>query len=183
MVEIVKVSTETQIAAVARLAREIWVDHYAPIIGRAQVDYMLSNFQSEAAIARQLNEGQEYYLLRRDGQAAGYLALIAEPAEQRLKISKIYVDGRYRGQGLGRRLLAFTEEVCRERDLDMLWLTVNRDNLDSIRWYESMGFRNTGPVMFDIGGGYVMDDYRMEKQLSEPGTSHGARGSLLHGDE
>jgi len=42
------------------LAREIWTDHYVPIIGQAQVDYMLDTFQREEAIAAQLAGGYEY---------------------------------------------------------------------------------------------------------------------------
>ena len=34
---------------------------------------------------------------------------------------------------------------------------------NSIAWYTRMGFRNAGPIVQDIGAGYVMDDYRMEK--------------------
>jgi hypothetical protein len=30
-----------------------------------------------------------------------------------------------------------------------------------------MGFRNTGPIVQDIGGGFVMDDFRLEKMIEE----------------
>ena len=36
-----RVRSPEQIAAVTRLAREIWQEHYLPIIGQAQVEYML----------------------------------------------------------------------------------------------------------------------------------------------
>ena len=49
-----RVRTPAQIAAVAALARETWTRHYVPIIGVAQVEYMLEKFQSEEAIARQI---------------------------------------------------------------------------------------------------------------------------------
>ncbi|NCA83730.1 MAG: GNAT family N-acetyltransferase, partial [Opitutae bacterium] len=56
-----RVESAEPIAAVAALAREIWTQHYVPIIGAAQVEYMLEKFQSAEAIARQLaGEGYEY---------------------------------------------------------------------------------------------------------------------------
>ena len=31
---------------------------------------------------------------------------------------------------------------------------------------EKLGFKNVGPLVTDIGNGFVMDDYQMEKALS-----------------
>lgn len=47
-----------------------------------------------------------------------------------------------------------------------LWLTVNKDNAGAIAWYTRKGFKNAGAIVQDIGAGYVMDDYRMEKSIS-----------------
>ena len=44
-------------------------------------------------------------------------------------------------------------------------LTVHKSNDRSIKAYEGMGFRTTEEAVVDIGGGYVMDDYRMAKPL------------------
>ena len=40
------------IALIAGLARQIWTEHYTPIIGAAQVEYMLGRFQSQSAIKK-----------------------------------------------------------------------------------------------------------------------------------
>ena len=94
-----RVERPDQIAAVAALARETWTQHYVPIIGAAQVEYMLAKFQSTEAIARQIAaEGYEYYL----APGAGYLALVPDPAKKSLLLSKIYVKAAARGTGLGR---------------------------------------------------------------------------------
>ena len=47
-------------------------------------------------------------------------------------------------------------------------LTVNRRNTGSIAFYERRGYVIRESAVFDIGGGYVMDDYVMEKQLGVP---------------
>ena len=158
-----RVESPEQIAAVAALARETWMQHYVPIIGAAQVAYMLAKFQSAEAIARQIAaEGYEYYLAPNEG----YLALVPEPAKKSLLLSKIYVKAARRGTGLGRAMVTFAETRGVELGCRELWLTVNRNNAGSIAFYERLGFRKTREVATDIGGGFVMDDWWMAKPVA-----------------
>jgi RimJ/RimL family protein N-acetyltransferase len=55
------------------------------------------------------------------------------------------------------------EQLCTDKNLMKIWLTVNRFNDTSIKIYESLGFLKTGTQVADIGSGFVMDDYIMEK--------------------
>ncbi len=167
MTDMSRVRSREQISEVANLAREIWTDHYVPIIGQEQVDYMLAKFQSEPAIGTQLSEGYEYYMASRNGKCAGYMAIVPDAGTGMLLISKFYVLAAERGQGIGRTMLELAEAVCRERKLGALWLTVNKNNARSIAWYLRMGFRNRGSIVQDIGGGFIMDDYRMEKAAGQ----------------
>jgi diamine N-acetyltransferase len=161
-----QIKSPEQIAALAVLAREIWMQHYPPIIGAAQVDYMLEKFQSVEAIARQIAaEGYEYYR----AAGAGYLALVPDWAKKSVLLSKIYVREERRGTGLGRAMLEFAEARCAELGCGELWLTVNRRNAGSIAFYERMGFRKTNELVTDIGNGYVMDDWRMAKRIAVSG--------------
>lgn len=160
----VPVTSAPEIASVAELAREIWYEYYPPLIGRAQVDYMVSKFQSPQAIARQLEEGYEYFLIHRDGRPAGYFAVLAKREEQSLFLSKLYVLQCDRGSGTGRQALGFIEQLARDRGLKLLWLTVNKGN-PAVKAYERLGFRIAADLVMDIGGGFVMDDFRMEKSL------------------
>lgn len=151
-----------QIQAVAALARETWMQHYVPIIGQAQVEYMLDKYQSADAIARQIEtEGFEYYLF----PGAGYFALVPDEANQSVLLSKIYVRAGLRGTGLGRTMVEFAENRGRELGCRELWLTVNRNNTGAIAFYERMGFRKTYPLVTEIGNGFVMDDWRMAKKV------------------
>ena len=61
-------------ALLAVLADEIWREHYIPIIGLAQVDYMLHRFQSAEAIEQQVGAGMVYILITSGAIPAGYLA-------------------------------------------------------------------------------------------------------------
>jgi diamine N-acetyltransferase len=168
-VQFVPVTTPQQFDVVAGLAHEIWYEYYVPLIGRAQVDYMVSKFQSSGAMQGQMREGYEYFLVRsgpteRDGQPIGYCALQPQPAESSLFLSKLYLLRDARGGGTGRVCMEFIEQLARRRGLNLLWLTVNKGN-PAVKAYERLGFRIAADLVMDIGGGFFMDDYRMEKPL------------------
>jgi ribosomal protein S18 acetylase RimI-like enzyme len=165
MTAIREVNGSEDVNIVAELAREVWTNHYEPIIGREQVDYMLNKFQSPPAIRSQLGEGVEYYLIEVDATPAGYLALEPEPSENQLKLSKLYVCEAYRGRGLGTELLNHAKERARDLDVDRIWLRVNKHNDESIGWYEHQGFVKKEADKKDIGNGFYMDDYIMELKL------------------
>jgi diamine N-acetyltransferase len=99
------VASPADVAETARLADVIWREHYLPIIGQTQVDYMLAQFQSEQAIAAQVANGYEYCLIIYQGQSAGYAAVIADVDASSLLLSKIYVEKSLRGHGLGKKVL------------------------------------------------------------------------------
>ena len=95
-VQFVPVTTPQQIDAVAGLAREIWYEYYVPLIGRAQVDYMVAKFQSSGAVAAQLREGYEYFLIERGAiSAPGRASATARCSPSRrmgsLFLSKLYL--------------------------------------------------------------------------------------------
>lgn len=159
----ITVSSEKHRALVETLAREIWTEHYTPMIGVAQVEYMLDQFQSRGAIAGQISEGALYFLIRGAHDVVGYLAV--QPRDQELFLSKIYIKRAERAKGYGGKAVRFAETLARERRLTKIALTVNKNNLSSIMAYEKLGFRNAGCLMQDIGNGFVMDDYRMEKSI------------------
>ena len=160
------VQSEEQIRDVMRLAREIWQEHYLPIIGQEQIDYMLEKFQSESAIVGHLGGSYEYYLVVHHGQNVGYIAIVPDKHGHALMISKLYVRGSERGHGLGKKALQFVENLCLQRGITRIWLTVNKNNARSIAWYSQMGFKNAGSIIQDIGGGFVMDDFRLEKTIT-----------------
>ena len=163
-IEIISVTTTKQMEKVEELGRQVWHEHYTPIIGAEQVAYMLNKFQSFKAIENQINkEGYTYYLLKAGAQYAGYGAI--KIAEGKLFLSKLYVDKAYRNQRIGHNMMEFLVEFCKEKTLDKIWLTVNKDNKHSIAAYEKFGFVKVDEQVADIGNGYVMDDYIMEKKI------------------
>jgi len=152
-----------QIEAVAGLAEQIWNQHFIPIIGKQQVDYMVEKFQSVPAIKAQLKEGYQYYLFDCAKGYFGYTAVL--PLGRELFLSKLYIKKSRRGKGYGRQALAFVESLAARLDKSLVSLTVNRNNISTIKVYEKMGYKVSGEVIKDIGNGFVMDDFTMYKPV------------------
>jgi GNAT superfamily N-acetyltransferase len=168
--ELVPVTSAAQVADVARMAHQVWNEHYVPLIGQAQVDYMVAKFQSAEAMQSQIDSGYEYFQMRESGENVGYAAIRHDAADARVFVSKLYVLAAHRKSGAGRRSLEIIERMARARGARHLWLTVNKGN-SAVRAYERLGFTIVDAMVMDIGGGYVMDDYKMEKEVAPSSSS------------
>lgn len=159
----IRKATSSDLFVIEKLAKMIWREHYTPIIGPNQVEYMLANFQSVAVMQEQIDNGYNYYLMIYCGEPVGYLATRKDA--DALFLSKIYVLKDYRGKGIAGTTMDFVVSESKKAGLGLIRLTVNKNNTGSIHAYEKMGFQNMGSVVTEIGEGYVMDDFVMEKKI------------------
>lgn len=159
-----KVSKAIDILEVSNIAHIVWREHYSGIVSGEQIEYMLDKFQSPAGLEKAIADGYEYFLIKRLGVNAGYLGIKQNEPAGKLFLSKIYVLSEYRGKGFAYDAILQLCEMCAQKRLSAVWLTVNKEN-PSIGRYESMGFSIKDSITTDIGGGFVMDDYIMEKAV------------------
>jgi len=172
--------TAADFETLARLAEVIWRAHYTKIIGSAQVDYMLAGRYTPEKLRQYLNADDRWLMLLRidssgGSRAVGYCsyALTAypggmEPGEMKpseMKLEQLYLLPELRGQGLGKLMLRHVEEQARARGRSTLVLQTNKRNDIAIAFYRKAGFTVREEAVFDIGNGFVMDDYVMEKVL------------------
>ena len=71
--DLLDISDESSVNELSSMASEIWHEHYDPILGRAQVDYMVERFLSPAAIKEQVGEGYSYRFAVAKGRKVGFL--------------------------------------------------------------------------------------------------------------
>ncbi|MDR1960267.1 MAG: GNAT family N-acetyltransferase [Planctomycetaceae bacterium] len=160
-----EIATLSEIEQLVPVIAEIWQEHYMPIIGREQVEYMLAKFQSGDAIQKQIaHDGYHYYAVFHEESIAGYCA-VTRTNETAVFLSKFYVSAKYRGLGYGREMLRYLTDTWNQPSGCRIWLTVNKNNTTSIAIYQKLGFRIMEELVTDIGHGFVMDDYKMEKTL------------------
>jgi len=153
----------TEVNELIPLVSEIWREVFPPIIGEAQTEYMLLHYQSKENILREIHNGAKYCFVELNGSKIGYIAY--EIREEYLFISKIYLLSEYRGQGISSKLFDWFETKTRESGKHRLHLHVNKNNEQAIAVYKHKGFHVVDTAITDIGNGYVMDDFFMEKCL------------------
>ena len=138
MIDIIVANTKTYYSQIAELADIIWREHYIPIVGKSQIDYMLDKYQSAIAIEAQVVDGFEYFLITYEKKPVGYISIKKEA--ESLFLSKIYVLSSYRGKKIGKGAMTFIEEKASDYQLKSIRLTVNINNTNAIKAYEKVGF-------------------------------------------
>ena len=163
-ITMIPVNTTEQIQTLSTLANDIWHQHFVPIIGEAQVDYMLSKFLSPNALAEQIENGYEYFLVFCNSELAGFTGIHDENGS--LFLSKLYVHVNHRGKKIASHVFQELVNICKDRNLDKIWLTCNRHNSNTLAVYDHLGFEIVREEAADIGNGFIMDDYILEYKIS-----------------
>ncbi len=150
----------------AGLAGSIWHSHYANIVSTAQIDYMLAGRFKPDKLRAYLNADDRWMLLLRlAGRPIGYCSYSRTSTPGEMKLEQLYLLQEFRGKGLGGFMLRHVEAQARKLGLSVLMLQVNKQNTDAIAVYRKAGFIVREEAVFDIGNGFFMDDYVMEKHL------------------
>jgi ribosomal protein S18 acetylase RimI-like enzyme len=159
-------ASETDLPAIARLAGEIWRAHYPGIISTDQIEYMLAKMYSLETLREEIClRAIRYERLLAGEEMAGFAAFGPTEQPELFKLHKIYLHPAWQGRGLGSLLLRHCEREARKLGANRLLLTVNKQNTKAMAVYQRNGFAITDSVRTDIGGGFVMDDYVMAKEL------------------
>ncbi|WHF51516.1 GNAT family N-acetyltransferase [Chryseobacterium gotjawalense] len=161
MVEFIK-AAEKDIPLLQQLAEKSWNAAYRNILPQDQIDYMLKEMYSHQEISDQLqNPNYHYYLILNKGSDAGFIGFEFHYEKDTAKLHRIYLLEEFKGKGLGKKAINFLKEKVAETSDRRIILNVNKDN-PAKKIYGSQGFTLFAEGVFDIGNGYVMDDYLME---------------------
>lgn len=155
-----EVCGEADIRRMTKVAEVVWREANVAFCSPEQVEYMIEMFQSYEAVSGQLMHGYRYFLVEEAGEILAYFGV--QPQGERLFLSKFYILKEHRGKGIFSMGLEFMAELCREQQLDTIYLTVNRNNTHACEVYLHKGFKIAEEAVADIGCGFVMDDYIME---------------------
>jgi diamine N-acetyltransferase len=158
-------ASAAQIPLVQRLARNIWWQHYPPILSAAQIEYMLDRGYADDALRRFVDEpGAGLAIAREEDDAVGFAAWY-RPEMSAMKLDKLYVLPRCHRAGIGRSLIEHVAAQARSLACACITLNVNRQNASAIGAYERCGFSIESRGDFPIGNGFVMEDYIMVRAL------------------
>lgn len=156
-------ASDSHIPTIASLAKEIWNEHYPPIIGQAQVDYMLQKMYGEESLREQISTTLFFILLHQE-TPIGFANIDFNNAPNAY-IPKFYLLKEFRGQGAAPFLAKHLFETLKNKNCSQVRLQVNRQNVMAINFYFKLGFKIEKCADFDIGNNLQMNDFVMIKAL------------------
>lgn len=93
-------------------------------------------------------EEKEIYVAKINNKILGYVIFNIKEKDIQiiryrkvLSIEAICVDKENRKRGIGKSILEFVKNIAKEKGCTDLYLTVNEENKDAIKFYEDFGFK------------------------------------------
>ncbi|MBC7946483.1 MAG: GNAT family N-acetyltransferase [Chitinophagaceae bacterium] len=156
-------ATPDDLRLVREMALEIWPTTYSSILTPDQLAYMLERIYSSRSLEEQMQMGQEFILVYQESTPVGF-ASFSDVEKGVTKLHKLYVMASQQGKGTGRYVLDQVIDQMKKKGNNILRLNVNRHN-PARNFYEKIGFTVVAKEDVDIGNGYFMNDYVMERRL------------------
>ena len=155
-------ATIENITLIKEIASQSWRKHYPGILSTEQIEYMLELMYSENELRKHFeNPNYHYYLLGDEEKTLGIMGFENHYQEKTTKLHRIYLLEEAKGKGVGKFAINFLKNQAKESGDQRIILNVNKQN-PSYYFYVSQGFKVYEEGVFEIGNGYVMDDYLME---------------------
>lgn len=162
---ILRKAKEEDIAIISDLAEEIWPQTYSTYISAEQLRFMLDKMYNRGELLQQLQSGHEFILASEDGVDVGFAGFsLIDPHKNAYKLHKLYVLPQMHGKGVGKILINEVVNQVVRNGGKALQLNVNRNN-NAKDFYLKAGFNIKETVDLDIGNGFFMNDYVMERKL------------------
>jgi len=154
---------EEDIPLIRELTFKVWPQTYAALLSTEQLSYMLDLMYSESSLLQQMNKGSQFIIVYENDNPCGFAAFV-ETVPFVYKLDKLYVLPSQQGKGTGKFVINYIIDEIKKKKATVLQLQVKRDNKARF-FYEKIGFDIITEKDFDIGNGYFMNDYVMEKKL------------------
>ncbi|GAB6122747.1 GNAT family N-acetyltransferase [Dysgonomonas termitidis] len=159
-------ASKDHIFIIQSLSDRIWPPTFASILTSGQIRYMMDMMYSNSALEEQIGVlGHHYLLAEESGEYLGYLSYELDyKGADVTKIHKIYVLPSLQGKGVGRFFIDAVGRIAKKYGNAELSLNVNRFN-KAIDFYKRLGFEVVKCEDIDIGNGFLMEDYVMNKKV------------------
>lgn len=156
----------SDIKLIQHIVHITWPITYGEILSKEQLDYMLDLFYSDEALTLQYNKKEQlFYMIYEDETNLGFIGIEHNYSDKAAtKIHKIYLLPETQGKGIGKKVIDEIGKLALANDSTVLVLNVNRFN-SALGFYKKIGFEVAEEIDIEIGNGYLMEDYVMEKLL------------------
>lgn len=164
MISVIK-ATLQDIPAIRSIAHLAWHQAYKGILSENQIEYILEMMYSLESLTKQIEiQKHLFFLAQENNETLGFVSVELHQNQSVAKIHKIFVLPTAQRKGVGKILMKKAEKVARKHQNTELLLYVNRYN-KAFKFYLKLGFYVIYAEYIDIGEGYLMEDYVLEKKL------------------
>ncbi|MCP9769789.1 GNAT family N-acetyltransferase [Lacihabitans sp. LS3-19] len=158
-------ANKDEISIIQDIAYITWPVAYGDILSQEKIDYMLGMMYSTEALTEQMDNGHIFLIINENNKDLGFVSFENNYSKSsKTKIQKIYILPEAQGKGVGRLLINEAEKLSKDIGNTMLFLNVNRHNKAQFM-YQKLGFEISKSEDVDIGNGFFMNDYVMEKVI------------------
>ena len=165
MITFEKLTDPASLQIIRDIAADIWPKTFAAILSQEQISYMMKMMYSPEVMEKELASGFNFEIAKINDSPAGYFSWSVCDLPHTAKLHKLYLLARYHGNGIGSAMLQQVAKQTQAAGYSRLRLNVNKYNAKAIRAYQRNGFNTVESVKIDIGNGFFMDDFVMEKSL------------------
>jgi ribosomal protein S18 acetylase RimI-like enzyme len=160
----IRTASVSDIETIRNLSHAIWPVVYKEMISSEQIGYMLQMMYSQDSLMRQMTDEACVFLIAEYNDAPIAFASYSLLNDTHYKLHKLYVLPEMHGKGYGKMLMSEITKRAIEAGGSSITLQVNKNN-KAVHFYHALGFTVASELVLDIGGGFVMDDFIMLKQL------------------
>lgn len=156
---------EEDIASIQDIAGKTWPEAYGSVISQEQISYMLQKMYNKGELLSQFQQGYTFLMAEESNKDLGFAVFsIVDSTSRIFKLHKLYVLPEAHGKGVGKLLINEVVHLAKRAGGVTLELNVNRNNKATL-FYEKAGFTVKETIDLDIGNGFLMNDYVMQKPL------------------
>ncbi|MFV0798871.1 GNAT family N-acetyltransferase [Brucella anthropi] len=115
---------------------------------REDASLPLRDSYRSAFVAIDSDPNQLLAVVEHDGEVIGCMQISFIPGLSRMgmwrgQIESVRIASHIRGGGVGRQMIVWAIEQCRERGCGLVQLTTDKSRSDALRFYQSLGFTDS----------------------------------------
>jgi len=161
----IKIASSEDISTIQDIAYKTWPDTYKNILSCEQLSYMLNLFYHKDVLQKQFEDNSFSFIISlTNNTSVGFATYSLISSDGQYKLHKLYILPESQSKGIGKFMLDFILSDLKNKNANHLTLNVNRNN-KAVEFYLNQNFKIIKEEDNDIGNGYFMNDYVMEKLI------------------
>lgn len=149
----------TDAKTISTIGKQTFFEAHETSAPKEELEIYLNAKLNEEVISAELNNPTNiFHLLFYENELAGYSKIIYNTPPPQLadindacKLERIYFLQKFYRKRLGIKLFNFNKDLCLQNNQSGMWLTVWIGNERAINFYEKIGFKTIGEIMFKVG--------------------------------